>query len=33
MAIVAIATASIVTIATGTDRRSRGTVREPRTGA
>ncbi|POM17098.1 hypothetical protein CSX04_05394 [Burkholderia cepacia] len=29
----AIATASIVTIATGTDRRPRGTVREPRTGA
>ncbi len=33
MAIVAIATASIVTTATGTDRRSRGAVREPRTGA
>ncbi|WP_205186034.1 hypothetical protein, partial [Burkholderia sp. LMG 13014] len=32
-AIVAITTASIVTTATGTDRRWRGTVRDPRTGA
>ncbi|WP_205187818.1 MULTISPECIES: hypothetical protein, partial [unclassified Burkholderia] len=31
--IVAIATASIITTATGTDRRWRGTVRDPRTGA